>query len=63
VQSVFSGEQGPAHDMVVLNAAAALWAAEMDSSPRACAQKAAEAIDSNAASRLLERWQRLSQET
>jgi anthranilate phosphoribosyltransferase len=56
IQSVLGGAKGPARDMVVLNAAAALWVAELDASPTACARRAAAAIDSGAAAQLLERW-------
>jgi anthranilate phosphoribosyltransferase len=47
--------------VVVLNAAAALWTANVDPSPRACAERAAAAIDSGDAQRLLEAWAALSQ--
>ena len=45
IQRILSGEQGPPRDVVVLNAAAALWTAGLESSPRACAERAAKAID------------------
>ena len=56
IRRVLSGERGPCRDIVVLNAAAALWIAGRDSSPIACAQFAAAAIDSGSASDLLARW-------
>lgn len=56
IRRVLSGEPGPPRDIVVLNAAAALWTAGIDRSPRVCAQRAATAIDSGSAQRLLERW-------
>ena len=60
IQRILEGEHGPPRDVVVLNAAAALWTAGVDSSPTACAEQAAAAIDSGAASQLLSRWQVLS---
>jgi len=60
IRRVLSGEHGAAHDMVVLNAAAALWTAGKDASPAACARLAAAAIDSGAARDKLEAFARLS---
>lgn len=60
VRRVLSGERGPCRDVVVLNAAAALWTADVDQSPKVCALRAAEAIDSSGASELLTRWSALS---
>lgn len=60
VRSVLAEEKGPCRDVVVLNSAAALWTAGVDSSPAQCAQRAAEAIDSGRAGELLTRWQALS---
>jgi anthranilate phosphoribosyltransferase len=56
IRRILAGEAGPPRDVVVLNAAAALWTAGIDASPRRCAERAAAAIDSGAAGRLLERW-------
>jgi len=55
IRRILDGEPGPPRDIVVLNAAAALWTAGHDQSPRACAQHAAEAIDSGAANTILAR--------
>lgn len=55
IRKVLKGQHGPARDIVVLNASAALLAAEAASSPEAGAKQAIEAIDSGAASGLLER--------
>jgi len=55
IRSVLRGDRGPARDIVVLNAAAALWTARSNTAPRAAAELAAEAIDSRAASVLLSR--------
>jgi anthranilate phosphoribosyltransferase len=55
IRAVLGGERGPARDIVMANAAAALWTAEKAASPAACAALAAEAIDSGAARELLAR--------
>ena len=55
IQVVLAGERGPVRDIVVANAAAALWTAEKAASPAACSALAAEAIDSGAARDLLAR--------
>ena len=55
IRDLLSGKQGPPRDMVLVNAAAALWVAGTDASTQACAQRAAEAIDSQAATLLLDR--------
>jgi len=49
IRDVLAGRPGPAREMVVLNAAAALWTARKDPSPARCAELAAEAIDNGAA--------------
>ena len=60
-RAVLAGERGPARDITVLNAAAALWTAGKDASPRRCAELAAAAIDSGAAQELLARLGRMTQ--
>ncbi|MBX9790530.1 MAG: anthranilate phosphoribosyltransferase [Pirellulales bacterium] len=50
---VLAGERGTARDLVVINAAAGLLAAQAEVDPRAAAERAAEAIDSGAARELL----------
>jgi anthranilate phosphoribosyltransferase len=57
---VLGGERGPPRNVVVLNAAAALWVAGVDTSPQNCAERAAAAIDSGEARRLLMEWTKLS---
>jgi anthranilate phosphoribosyltransferase len=62
---LLNGETGPVRDAVLLNSAAALVALEPGDGPltdriRAGMDKAAEAIDSGAAKRTLERWVALS---
>jgi anthranilate phosphoribosyltransferase len=60
VRQVLDGQTGRARDIVVLNAAAALWVAGGGDSPLACAQRAAAAIDQGAAQELLSRWVEVS---
>jgi anthranilate phosphoribosyltransferase len=55
IRRVLGGERGPPRDMVVANAAAALWVAGRADSTRAAADRAREALDSGAARDLLER--------
>lgn len=54
IRRVLAGEPGPARDIVVLNAAAALWTAGVSDSLPQCAQQAATAIDSGAAQTILQ---------
>ncbi|MEX0938377.1 MAG: anthranilate phosphoribosyltransferase [Pirellulales bacterium] len=61
IRDVLAGKSGPARDIVVLNAAAALWVAAKSPEPAECARMAAEAIDSGAASDLLQRLAQRSQ--
>jgi anthranilate phosphoribosyltransferase len=60
INMILSGAPGPPRDIVLLNAAAALWTAELDPSPKTCVARAATAIDSGAAKNLLSRWITLS---
>ena len=67
-RAVLSGEPGPVRDIVLLNAAAALAAADGVTGPDALAgalqsgyQRAAGALDSGAAIALLDRWAQASQ--
>jgi anthranilate phosphoribosyltransferase len=56
IRAILDGKMGPSRDIVVVNAAAALWTAgEFDDLP-AAAQRAAEAIDQGDAKRLLEQF-------
>jgi anthranilate phosphoribosyltransferase len=55
IRKILAGEPGPARDIVVLNAAAGLIAAEASTQPKSAAAKAAAAIDSGAAQVLLAR--------
>jgi anthranilate phosphoribosyltransferase len=62
VRRVLAGEAGPAREIVLLNAAAALWVADRAATLPECVKFAVEAIDSGAArdllSRLVERTNR-----
>ena len=62
VRGVLAGDPGPARDVVVLNAGAAILAGGGAHDLAAGAERAAEAIDSGAAEGVLERLTRLSQE-
>lgn len=53
IRTVLDGEPGPPRDIVVLNAAAALWTARGDVLPVDCAKDAEKAIDSGAGRELL----------
>jgi anthranilate phosphoribosyltransferase len=55
IAGILDGQPGPPRDIVVANAAAALWTAGRDDALAACAARAAEAIDSGAARDLLAR--------
>jgi anthranilate phosphoribosyltransferase len=61
IRSVLSGERGPQRDVVLMNAAAALFAADVVSSMREGVELAAAAIDSGAGMETLERLARFSQ--
>jgi anthranilate phosphoribosyltransferase len=56
VREVLAGRAGAPRDIVVLNAAAALWTAGKSEDPLSCAALAAAAIDTGAARDLLARW-------
>lgn len=55
IRAILAGRPGPQRDIVVANAAAALWTAGHSDSLLECARRAAEAIDSGAAEGLLRR--------
>jgi anthranilate phosphoribosyltransferase len=61
IRSVLSGERGPQRDVVLMNAAAALLAAELVPSMQEGVAMAAAAIDSGASMDTLERLARFSQ--
>jgi anthranilate phosphoribosyltransferase len=60
IRNVLAGHGGPRRDVVVLNAAAVLWAAEHAADLPSARAAAEQAIDSGAAARLLERFRELS---
>lgn len=53
IQGILDGQLGPSRDIVVLNAAAAIWTAGLESDTQVAAQRAAHAIDTGAARSLL----------
>ncbi len=59
ISHAFAGEPGPARDMILANSAAALWVAGEGELTRGV-ERASQAIDSGAASRVLERWREVS---
>lgn len=61
IRRILAGERGAARDLVVLNAAAGLLAAEHAADPFSAAAQAAAAIDSGAANELLRRLIEVSQ--
>lgn len=62
IRDVLRGALGPAREIVLLNAAAALWTAGKASTPLECARLAAAAIDMGTAAELLKRLVQLSNE-
>lgn len=60
IRAVLGGEPGPRRDIVVLNAAAILWAADRAADPVTAARLAAAAIDSGAAAATLHKLATLS---
>jgi anthranilate phosphoribosyltransferase len=61
IRRILAGEQGPPRDMVVINAAAAIWIATPGISLMEAASRAQEAIGCGAAARLLGRWAAMTQ--
>lgn len=62
IRTVFAGKAGPARDMVLANATAALMAAEVANSPSQGVALARQALDSGAVQRLLESFVRRTHE-
>lgn len=60
IRQILDGVGGPSREIVVINAAAALWVAGVDNSLANCAARAAEAIDGGAAKELLARLAQVS---
>ncbi len=63
ILQVLHGQKGPPRDIVVVNAAAALWCAECTEDLQAAAEHAAQAIDSGAAAQLLHNLAKLSNDS
>ena len=61
ILGVLAGDRGPRRDIVVLNAAALLWAAGLAANLPAAASRAAEAIDSGRARNVLDRLRRATE--
>lgn len=55
IRAVFGGQKGPARDVIVANAAAALWVAGRGPALSACVGQAVDAIDGGGSARLLAR--------
>lgn len=60
IESVLAGKDGPARDMVLFNAAAALWVSGMASDWRDGISRAAGAIECGAAAETLRAWRRVA---
>ena len=60
IREILAGHPGPSRDIVVLNAAAALWTAGKDASVTGCSHLAARSIDSGQAAELLAKLAELS---
>ena len=60
IRSILNGATGPPRDVVVLNAAAALWTVGRSESPSECAKLAADAIDNGSARELLQQLAQMS---
>jgi anthranilate phosphoribosyltransferase len=60
IRRILEGEQGPPRDIVVINAAAAIWTAGAAPTCQEAAERAAAAIDSGAADLLLKQFAQLS---
>ena len=60
IQAVLRGESGPSRDIVVVNAATAIWVTQSDASLASCARLAEAAIDDGRAAALLAELGQLS---
>jgi anthranilate phosphoribosyltransferase len=60
IEGVLSGRPGAARDVVLINAAVALWTVRGGSHPAANLDQVRHAIDSGAATRVLKRWVQLT---
>jgi anthranilate phosphoribosyltransferase len=62
IREIFDGREGPARDIVLMNAAAALWTVGAESSLADCMRRTTHAADSGKAKKLLERLAAMSHE-
>lgn len=60
IRKVFAGEQGPCRDVVVINAAAALYVAGLETNLAAAARRVERAIDSGRAAEILRELSRIT---
>ena len=60
IREVLAGQPGPARDIVVINAAAAIWLTGKETSLETCARQAEVAIDDGRSAELLEQLSQLS---
>jgi anthranilate phosphoribosyltransferase len=63
IRRVISGESGPARDITVLNAAAAVWVAGLEETLSSAADRVNAAVDSGAAQTVLEQLAQLSHQS
>jgi anthranilate phosphoribosyltransferase len=63
IREVLSGQPGPCRDVVVLNAAAALWIAGVHHALPQCAQRVCEALDSGRAQQIVSQLADISHQT
>jgi len=61
IRTVLAGEPGPAREIVLVNAAAALWVANFEPELAGCYEAARAALDAKTPQRLLAEWSKLSQ--
>jgi anthranilate phosphoribosyltransferase len=62
IRRIVSGESGPARDITVLNAAAAIWVAGLEDTLEAAADRVNKAVDAGSAQMVLDRLAQLSQQ-
>ena len=62
IRAVLDGDKGPKRDVVVLNAAAALWVAGVEESKISCVERCQQAIDSGQAKQTVEALAKLTSE-
>jgi len=60
IRQMFRGDRGAVRDVILANAAAALWVVSGDGGIGGAVARAADAVDSGRAARLLDAWGKLS---